>query len=390
MLSFLEKYIPIGFFQVLTVYKTDQEDVFYLLKVLSKKGKLELLNNSKYKNMAELICFLDVKKPLIIIIDGKIVLNKQLNTLDNVDLTWEKNLDLNTFYYTKYTSKDTVFASYVKRDVVDEVVSNFKKLNFEILDLYIGVFLTALLQPILNLENIHTNGLILNFKNNLLENYKKNDEFINKKYLVGGQEIDNWFLPQYGSIIDYKIKSDQVVKSKIKDVDKENYYYKRFFNFFGIFMLVSIFFSLIVSYFTTGYYIKSNATLKGEQIYLNETTAIIKKLEIEKNEKSTLLLESGFLNSEYHYFYAYQILESVPRGIVFDSMEIKPISVLKESKKALISLDVILLSGSFKENVVFNTWFSELKSLKWIKDLTILKFSKDKNQVTQFTIKIKI
>ncbi len=390
MLEFLEKYVKIGCFQVLTVYKSDQEDVFYLLKILNHKDKLEIASTSKYKNSDELICFLDVNKPLIIMIDGKGVLNKQLNISDTTDVQWEKNLDLNTFYFTKFITTDNVFASYIKKETVDGIVLRFKKLKFDVLDFYIGPFTSALLQQQVKTEKIYSNGLILNFNNNALENYKKNNEFANKKYSLGNQEIENWYLPQYGAIIDYKVKSNQIIKSKIETIEAEEYYYKRFFNFFGLFVLIFIFFSLIISYFTTGFYIKNNSDLKAEQVYLSQTLTTIKKLEADKIQKKILLTESGFLHSEYHHFYAYQILKTVPNGILFDSIEIKPTDAFKEGKKVLINTDIISLSGNFKENIIFNNWYGELKSLKWIKKITLLKFSKDKNQITQFTIQINI
>ncbi|WP_236458184.1 hypothetical protein [Flavobacterium jumunjinense] len=61
----------------------------------------------------------------------------------DIDLAWQKNIDFNTIYHTSYTLKNNTFISFCRKNIADEWLSLFESKKAQIIDVYIGSFLSV-------------------------------------------------------------------------------------------------------------------------------------------------------------------------------------------------------------------------------------------------------
>ncbi len=389
MIKFLSKIIKFNNLYVISIIKTDNDEHYNILEINKKGKKIEVVKMVSVKSIARLLEIIDLKYPVILLIDGKGVLNKEINLKNDVDLEWQKNIDFSSIYFTGLKSRNSNFISFVRKNIVDEVIERFQSKKVQIIDVYVGSFLASLLQNSINKNNIVSNDLDLEFEDNKLISFKKNETKENETYILGNEPITKIYLPQYGALIHYLVQQSDVTKTKNETLNIEEIIYKKAFNLFGILMLIGFFSMLFLSYILIQYYGSKNADLNAENQDFNKSYQIILDLEKQKENKLTILKESGWLSTSYLSFYSYEIVKSAPNDITLNQVSIKPLEAeIKPNKKVIFDLKTILINGSTFNEISIDNWILELKKMKFVNKLEIISLKKDKNNESQFVIKI--
>lgn len=390
MVATLSKFIKINDLNVVGVIKKEGYEIYNLLTVKKKANKISIVSKQTFETFDALIKTADKKLPILLVIEGKGVLNKEINFDNEADLNWQKNIDFNTIFYTDIKGANSNFISFCRKNIVEESIAQFQKSGFQVIDIYIGSFLGALLNNALKRDVLYAADLKLEFENEIISSFSKQNETIaSVNYQIGEETISNVFLPLYGSVIHFFIKPKEVSKTINSSLSNEELIYKKAFNFLGVTMLAGFLLSLLISYFLIQYYGTKNSELNLQTVYSNQSYQLILDLEAQKEKKLNLLKESGVLSSKFFSFYSYEIMRTIPSAISLTELNIAPLKEeYKENKKVLFDSGTIILKGETFQESSFNSWLENLKNMKWLQRFEIVSLKKDKKNKSVFEIKI--
>lgn len=388
----LNKIVNFNRLNVIGIYRNDDTTIFHILRLQKKKENLEIIEQTTYEDFDILTNKLDVKTPLVLLLDGKGIVNKKIVLKDEKDIEWLKNLDYNTTHFTSYTTPDSQFLSFCRNHVLEEYFNLIQQKGYQIIDFYIGSIISVLGNDFLNTSKIIANENVLYFEENMLANVIKKDESYElQNYHISEKSITNFHLPLYCAAINFFIKQESITKSSYKENDKEEIVYKKAFEIIGLSMVVLFFSLLLISYFSIQYLINKNASLNLEISYATKSYDLIKKLEEEKDNKYKILNEMGATSKNFISFYNYQIASLTPIEIKLSNMEFAPLrKEIKKTEKPEFEFKSIILKGQTFDEVSFNSWIAILKNEKWISKLEIISVKRDKKNDIFFELKITI
>jgi hypothetical protein len=392
MITYLSKIIKINNLNVVGVIKRENGEYFHVLTIKRNRNKIDIVSKRAFENFEDLASKIDLKLPVLLVLDGKGILNKEIDFNKEEDVNWHKNIDFDTIYHTNLKSGNTNFISFCRKNSIDETLAKFKKTTFQVIDIYIGSFLSALLQNNIKKEKIVSGDLLLSFENEKLVSFSKPEKQIKKEsYNIGIDTISSNVLPLYGALIHFFIQQKEVSKTKNEALNVEEIIYKKAFNNFGATMLVGFLFSLLLSYFMIEYYGSKNAELNLKNVYSNQSYQKIIALEKQKENKINILRESGFLSSKYLSYYGYELIKNIPNDLSLNEVNIIPVGKeIKASKKITFDSKTILIKGETFNEASINKWIEELKNTNWIQNFEIISIKKDKKNKSQFEVKIMI
>ncbi|TRW97024.1 PilN domain-containing protein [Flavobacterium gawalongense] len=392
MITFLSKIIKLNNLHVIGVIKKDDDESYNVLTVKKKGQKIDIVTMASYNTVEGLSKNIDTKLPIILVVDGKGVLNKEINFNNEADVSWQKNIDYKSIYHTSLKGSNSSFISFCRKNIVDDTIIKFQKKGFQVVDIYIGSFLSALLFTSIKNETIISNDLFLEFDNEKLTGFTKQTESIKKEqYTIGEETISSSFLPLYGTLIHFFIQPKEVSKTKNETLNVEEIIYKKAFNVFGVAMLIGFLTTLLVSYLLIQHYGSKNAELNLQNVYSNQSYQLILDLEKQKEKKQSILKESGFLSSKFLSYYGYEIIKVIPQDISLTELNITPLNKeTKANQKMNFEARTIIVKGeTFKESS-FNGWMEGLKKMNWLQHFEIISLKKDKKNKSQFEVKITI
>lgn len=390
MIAFLSKIVQLNNLHVIGVIKKDNDESYHVLTIKKKGDKINIVRTVSLDSFEKIARNIDLKIPAILAIDGKGILNKEINFNDENDVNWYKNIDFESIYHTSLTGQNSNFISFCRKNIVQETTEKFLKKGFQVVDVYVGAFLSALLYSAIQKDSITSNDLLLEFANGKLNGFTKESEIQKiEKYTIGKDTISSKYIPLYGIIIHFFLQSKEVSKTKNEALNTEEIIYKKAFNALGITMLAGFLVSLLVSYLLIQYYGAKNAELNLQNVYSNQSYQLILDLEKQKEKKQQLLKESGFLSAKFLSFYSYEIIKGIPNDISLTGLNIIPIDKeVKATQKISFEAKSILITGETFNESSFNTWMAGLKKMSWLKNFEIISFKKDKKNKSQFEIKI--
>ncbi|RXR21258.1 hypothetical protein EQG63_04785 [Flavobacterium amnicola] len=392
MIAYLSKIIKINNINVVGVIRKDNDETYHVLTIKKRANAISILAKRTFKNIEELQSKIDSKLPVLLVVDGKGVLNKQINFNEEADINWQKNIDYNSIYFTSYKTENSSFISFCRKNVIDEITSTFKSHNLQLVDVYVGSFLSSLLYKSIQENTILSGDLELEFEEDALVSFtKKETSPVPKKYTIGSDVIYNYELPLYGALVHFFITSKNVEKTQNSNLTLEEVIYKKAFNYFGIFMLVAFFTSLLFSYGLIQFYGSENNELNLQNTYSNQSYQKILNLEKQKQEKLNIINQSGTFSNKYLSFYVYEISRSVPNTIALSELHVFPAGKeIKAEKKINFESNTIRVKGSTYNEDDLNQWLKSVKENNWVRNFEIVSLKKDKNNATLFEIKITI
>lgn len=389
MIHFLSKIVSHSSIQVIGITLEEDTTSYALLLVQKKRTNITVLKKETFTNFEELTSVLDSKTPVILHIDGKGILNKKIDFDNEQDVNWFKNIKLDTLSYTSSKNENVTFLSFTRKNLIDEWVAKFTTLQFQILDVYVGSFISSLLASTIDKKNITTSQLIIHFEENNLIDFSRNENNDKKSYKIDEDVLESNYLPVYASVIHFFIPIDTIEKSKVDGLNIEEFTFKKAFNYFGIFMLAFYLVLLLISYFGINYFSSKNAELNYRNVYSNQAFKKLEDLEKLKINKLKILSETGLTSNKFLTYYTYEINKNTLSGIQLSELKVNPLEAeTKPTKKVLLLNKVILISGQAKNEMVFNNWIENLKKMNWIKKFEIISIDTNKKNWMQFQIKI--
>lgn len=391
MINILSKILKSNKIQVVGIYEDSDNLEISVLTLKKEKNKLVVLDSVHYNSYESFEENANSTLPTIVCFNGKKVLNKNVDIANESDLNWKKNLDLNSIYHTTYSTKNNVFISFCRKEIVDFWIQKMTSSKIQIIDIYIGSFVSALLFNVINTETFISDRIELVFKDSDLVNFNKVDLINKESYKIGNSQLSNFELPLYSAALSYFTDNLDFKKSTFQNLNEEEIIYKKAFNFFGLATLVLFFVSLLLSYFSIQYLLSKNAELNVENLYTNKSYQEILFLEKQVKEKEEIINKSGFLSKHFLSYYSFEILKSVPNSINLDELYSNPLNKeIKERESVEFIPYQIAIKGTTNNELEFNIWIKNLKQKVWLKKFEIKNIKRDKKNNTMFELIITI
>lgn len=281
--------------------------------------------------------------------------------------------------------------SFCRKNVVEDWLTVFESKKIQIIDIYIGSFISVLLAENLNVNSIVSGNLSLDLEQNELLNFTKLELTPDLNYTIAENLVSNYTLPLYGIALHYFVKSDSISKSEWNNKSIDEVIYRKVFATFGLIILVGFLISLLFSYLSIQHYASKNAELNIQNVYSNKAYQQIVSLEEQKKDKEKIIKDSGFLSDKFLSFYSYEIIKSIPNSISLNELNIAPLQkVVKHNEKVEITPGTIFAKGVTIDENEFNNWLKNLKKFDWIAKFELESLKKDKKNNTQFSLKILI
>ncbi|NUY79267.1 hypothetical protein HUK80_00050 [Flavobacterium sp. MAH-1] len=378
--------------RVIGVSGTGDRLDYRVLVVHKKNNELLVVSSHGYTDFSEITANCERDLPVVLVINVKGVLYRKIDLNDQDDLTWQRSIDFESLSYTGYQTEDALlFMGFCRKNVAEDITATFTKSGYAILDLFTGVFHTALLARAVNRDEIAIDDMRLHFDNGRLIGFGKQEASAETSYAIGTTQIKGAFLPLYAAAVVHFAPASEIVKDNNGNFSTEELRYKKAFRYLGISMLVFFLVSLAASYALTQYYLGQNAQLDMYNLYSDKAYREMLEMEKENGEKRTIVNQSGILSDKFLSFYAYEILQGVPPGVQLNELKVNPLRYALDDKKPVeFEQKVIYLKGYLSNDAGFNQWVQTLKKLDWVAELRLQSLSRDKGQHRIFEIKIAV
>ncbi len=319
--------------------------------------------------------------PLAISVDGKGVILKVTEYDKNRKLINHilPNANEDDFYIQSTPAVDNkMIISAIRKEIVHEIVENFKQAGFQIVNFYISALSIENFLGIIEDEKIFTNRYEVNKDSELIKSIVKLPEPNQASISIGDEEIYSNEVLSYATALSFYLSdTENSGLDFVTELAKE-YTFKRLFTMAGWFTLAFFFILLMVNYF---FYNNNNQNLNKLTFSFNQNRELIKKLDTLKNEyliKEQYFVNSGFLDASKLSYYADRISYSLPSEIKLSVMNINPLNTkIKEEKPLGFSMNQITISGTVSQSIILNNWVKKLKKLDWVNNVNILEYNQD-------------
>ncbi|MBN8641137.1 MAG: hypothetical protein J0L86_04925 [Flavobacteriales bacterium] len=389
MIKFLDKIVQFNTINVVGIFRKEDNEEYYALKISKKKSSLNIVSIDYFSEFDHIKNKIDAKIPVLLLIDGKGIVNKKIELKNEVDVDWVKKLDYNSIHFLSYSSNENQFFSICRQSVTDEIIERFQKTEYQIIDVYIGSIVASLLNSTLQKSKLFSNTSILNFEGESLTDVLKDEQQVdeNVNYQFGETLLSKFHLPLYGAAVHFFTQHPSIAKNESKVINKEEVFYKKAFNTLGLFMLIGFFVMLLSSYILIQYYNSKNTELNLKSVYSNQSFELVQKLEKQKEKKLEIVKKTGISSPKFNSFYNYEIVRMVPSEISLNALETFPvIEDIKNNKEIVFDSKIIMVKGETRNETVFNNWIGLLRNQNWVKNLEINSIKKDKKNTTFFEI----
>jgi hypothetical protein len=386
----ITKYIKVNSMHVVGVFRNSTGNEYRLLTVRKRKGKLSILNSTAHSTLELLFEKAGSKLPVILVFEGKGILEKEIDLTVDADKSWYNSIDFESILYTAIRSQKSTFISFCRKNIVDEVVEEFKNRRLYVLDVYIGSFMGALLQKELHQSEIVSHTAQLSFESGNLSGFSKY-QGAPKRYKIGDDEFTSEVLPLYGALVHYIVKQDEVSKTSDNSYCSDEALYRKLFDSAAVAVLVFFFISLLASFTGIQYFGSKNAELVAQNLYSGKAYEFLSDLQGQRKEKLEVLNQTGLMTSKFLSFYAYEMTRTAPAGLSLTQLAVSPSALeIRDGKQAEILSKTIAVKGKTSAQVTIDKWIGILTKMSWLENVEIVSVERDKTGLTTFEIKIGI
>lgn len=403
---FWDKWIPKKYLVKSEIYSveaafTDNGTIFYYTHLKNKNNNLNLVSATSSNDKLELPKNIEKNKiPVLLIANGKGVILKKVTLSENEELNFEEIIRTNLptintadFYIQLYKqTNNSAFIALCRKEQLNTIIGELHSKKIEIAGALVGVSAIKGLQPLWSDFNtipttFHTieltNGVIDTISSAATENtnIKIDDLSFSANHSIG-------FAAGLSYLTQNKIA--QTDSSELLEI--ENKHLEK--NKFRVLMVscVAIAFVLAIAnvFFYTSYFDKNNK-LETELFVYQGKYEQINQLLSDYQQKKGLIENAGILNKNKLSEFADRIGNTVPDEVILSELYFNPKNDTEESEDSLVTFYTkqLVLKGNCNKSMIINEWVNVLKMQKFIKDVSLEKFSYNNEGILpNFEIKV--
>lgn len=384
----------------------DDSTISFTLVCIEKiKGEFKVTKQlASIKNIEELLKVLPKGISVAITLSGNNCIHKKIFISEqDTEVTILNqvlpNARFEDFFIQKHQCIDQSWIiSVIRKESIEKVNLLFKENDIAIVSVTLGpVNLPGFLKylPIattnneLKLVNYHidlTTDGIIDFR---YETFPIEDLLLEGK----SEKISNQFIIAFSSAFSQsgvlKINSTQPITIEKNKFDFEQKIFLKKISYYSLaiaFVLLFINFFILMSLNKKKNFLETNVRLNESAIQE------FKKADEDLKNIKKLLSQSGLTGASAMSFYSDQVGASVPEAITLKELKIQP-AIPDFNNEDSISFipKTVMLSGTCIKAEDLNLWIKKLKTLEWIKDISLEDFKKNEdNEDQEFKLNIKL
>jgi len=369
------------------IFSIDNKDTYALIETSEKKNEIVISKNQVFDSL-ETILQEKNKIPVALTINNRQVLQKQVEGTDANDKKLLHkafpNINLNDFYYEIIRFKYNSVIAVCRKAYIEELLFSLKDLR--IFSISLGI------APIGTIVSLDIPDVL--FTNN--QSVSLEGEFNQKVspevgYNINGLSVSNKYLIAFCSALRLILKSAgsngtiSEVNDKIENDNKQKVIFEK-----GIKIgLIAILGILVLNFFVFSYYFDKSNNAK-ETIALNQVNIDniikarerIRTKEQKVNDLTSQSLSKSSLNIN-------EISKIVPSSILLTTIDYLPVEKkIKDNEAIQFINNTILITGTTIDNEAFTSWVSQIEKYNWVDKVTILSFGKNRENKTEFELRI--
>lgn len=384
---------------------------YQLHLVVLKKQKSTLLTDLQREaltSFSEVKQLVDPKIPLIVIINGKGVVHRKVNSNENDTTATLLNKLLPNAHAEDFAIQKTVvnaneiFVSVIRLNVLTDIIKELtnNKLS-SIAGCFLGPFALTNLLPLLGDDHLKNEQLsignfILQIRDQQITAVEPNMAIDDERLLIAGDQLPQSLAVAFAGALSYFTGNrTDIFNSVLLNELKEEFNQKQKFEFRGLALLVATFIVLIINYFVFNNYWSKNREMNAQLELTQVALQRYEKLKTEFDQKKQFLEQNGLLENSRTSYYADQLSKELPASMQFTSLEIHPLKKKKageEDSGFLFENRLIRVSGSCQRNTELNEWMKTIKKQSWVEDVVLSNYKQDnarENGVFLVEIKLK-
>lgn len=354
----------------------------FSLHVISTKrssGRIHIIEqNVDIKELGELKRFVSQNTPVVITIDGKVVVHKFIqgevgrNPLDLV----LPNAKKDDFYCQVSDVTDGCFISVIRKELIDALLESLASMGVIPARITLGPFCansTQFLfaqQLVLYSEfwQMQKTGTGITF----------NEETASKEFAqIGGDAVRNKLVPSFSLAICHLLNIETSEIELFQTV-RENFIYKRAIWLLGWGLLGFFFMLLLINFMVFSHY---NERLENTNNLLQQHQSLLSRCDLLKKQyaqKRKFIERSGLLQTTTFSFYADRIARIVPSSMQLTAIELSPVEgKVRAGKPVLFNANQVIVSGNCSNASAFSLWKEALKEERWVNDIFINQFGQE-------------
>ena len=364
-------------------------ELYNVVIVEKKNDKVQIVTSEQGLTAEEFKHKIDKNIPLYLSVDGKGVLHKKVSfdSNENKAQLLAKVLpgaDEQQFYIQSAGE----FVSVLRRDVLDVVITEFKKSGYFIVGTALGPFALNSILTLVENKVLGTSLYQLQINDAKIHALDKAEASL-LKVNIADEQLSASAVVAFASALNYFVNSDSFFDAEIVQSSANDFKEKRKFVVGGISVLVFFFILMLVNFLVYDSLKNSNNELEAQFKMQEENFNKSEQLKKELDEKIALKEKLGVNGSTRISYYLDAIAASVPAEIQLTELSLNPVDKkIKEDKEIEYEVNRILISGRCKKSIYYNDWKKDLAKLDWVKNISVVNYIDADDEVGEFILKI--
>lgn len=375
-------------------------DGIYLYNyVVLKKERNRLVTDLSGSSLSSAEALKEVVKtdlPVFLVLNGKGIIHRKFPYSEGEgDISLLNKIfpaaNLQDFYIQKVVADDqSRIVSVIRKSVADSVLSDLKKIGFQVIGCSLGPFCFQSLFPLLDNDStareVIVSGHKLSLSTDNISNFELSDVPGSSVMLTGGEVVKPELVTGFAAVAPYFLPMGQSVEANMPLVkeSREEFRQMKIFKTAGLSALI-FFVGLLLVNFIVFMQLSNKHNEYDEQVSMSQgLLREYETLKMEVGQKKSFLDRTGLLEASRNSFYADQIAMDIPGSILLSQMNIYPMKKKSGADEEDIAFTSgsILISGSCKKSTELNEWIGVLKGKNCIREVNIVNYTQDRSENT--------
>lgn len=382
---------------------TDGSLLFNVAVVSLRKRKIALLRYTNQPvSLDELVQNLEQGHPSIILISGKGVLIRHVETvgdMDNEELLERIFPDLRkeeVLFERIEASDHRILVSISRKSLADKLISLFKENGIQVVDCFVGPLVLSSILPLFDnkIDQIHTSSCKISLDHTTIREIEVINSPRVEEYSLGGIKVNSSCILAFAVGFNYLFVNRKKTCSKIPVVQenadllriKKGIFKCSFFLLLSLLMMLLINFFVYTAYNEKHILITNAFSIKSEESVIHDS--LVKLLNQREDLLNASLEKSGLKSS----FFIDRIFESCKDGIKLNELSFSPLifkqdaSTKPEFKPCTIEAQAIL-----PHNIQLSDWIKSIECIPHIGSAEFMNYRQleDNTSVVKLIIKLK-
>ncbi len=376
---------------------TEGVNVLYFVKLKKKKNELSVLESVKIENFGDIPSHIKPAEPVFLVVNTNKVLSKivertESDVKDIVNRTFP-NIRLDDFYYEAKWTETFGIVSVCRKELPESIIKNFADFKITLSGFSIGFTEICTILPLLKNDSVQMASATLRL-NTAPPRFTAGDMGSKPVYKIDEIELNGEYLLSFSELISgimKKVPSESNLGQRNQNL-KRGFYYKVFYEKFLRFGFVFLFTLLFVNFLFFNFYFQKTDLLEQAAESNRSGIELLKAKDNVVAEKEKKLSDLLYATTSKSSLYLDQLSATVLDSIQFSGIDYQPYEKKVVAGEEVSTKDgFVRIAGFSLAHKVFSEWLVRLQKLKWVKNITINDFAKNKNNsLYNFEILIEI